>query len=64
MSKDIKRPSGWGYSTPRQAALDFITRYYGLAQMQKERALIPVPLLPFGDDEDRYELEELPEEAL
>lgn len=61
MRKDFKRPSGWGNSKPRQAALDFITRYYGLAAMQRERALIPVPLLPFGDDEV-YEMEDLPEE--
>lgn len=55
MSDHLRWPSWAERETPRQAAFNFITRYWGLEVAQRQRALISVPLLPDGEDEEDAE---------
>lgn len=52
MSQQFWWPTWLKEDNPRQAALNFFTRYWGLGVMQRERALATHPLLPLGEDED------------
>lgn len=55
MTDRYRWPSWLKRESPRQAASHFICRYWGLEAMQRQRALISVPMLPDGEDEEDAE---------
>ncbi len=56
MGESLKWPSWLKRDTPRQTALNVLNRYWGMGAMQRQRALIPQPLLPDGEDETEDEV--------